>query len=230
MKIENQVAQAIQHLSYKSSRSAYSDLVDPSLGVTVLTLKTKRDDLSALKTMLEEEGNETTNKARVVGNIYQDFALKTKYQQESSIFALQKKILQEIEREIYDKYKLIRPAGIYEIPLLQRYDYRASSRKYAIPPHRDYKANVGLIAILLVCGPSLFSVTTKRRGGRVCAIQAREMDIILMRGYRFCDEKNRPIHFVEKIPKGIKRISLTFRMIGDKREDIQRMEKALRIP
>lgn len=214
-------------LSYLGDENTKSELL--SFGVTVLRLKGDRESFQPLRTELLAECNYDMERAPVIKDIYQNFSQKRVFRNMELIASLKEKIEREIGREVYEKFELIKPAGglSFELPNLQKYEYIETDSKFAIPPHVDYRACVEVIAILLLEGDSQFYVAEDRECNGERYVDAKPLDIILMRGYLFQGIETRPIHYIKKMKEGKVRVSLGFRMLGANQENIMKMERAL---
>ncbi len=220
----------IKGLTYKSSEVAKEELLDETNGVTVLSLISKEGS-EELRQVLLNECEYDMEGAPVIKSVYQDFSQKRHFKNNKIVLDLKERIEEEINREIYEKFGFSSKKPLsFDLPNLQKYEYVKSNASFAIPPHVDYKASVEVIAVLLLDGPSLFHIADDRECCNERMVDAMTMDIILMRGYGFQGIERRPIHYVKKIPQGVRRVTLGFRMLGDNQEDVDAMEKALHGP
>lgn len=219
----------VDSLSYCSDENAMSDLL--SFGVTVLHLKGDRKSFEQLRTELLAECDYDMERAPVIKDIHQNFSQKRIFKNIELIIKLKEKIEEEILQEVYEKFSFVPSGGLtFELPNLQKYEYIDTDSAFAIPPHVDYKACVEVIAVLLLEGDSQFYVAEDRECNGERYVDAKPLDIILMRGYGFQGIEKRPVHYIKKIQEGKVRTSLGFRMLGTNQEDIMKMERALHSP
>jgi hypothetical protein len=164
--------------------------------------------------------------APTVGDIHQHFAQKNIYEGKEYVECLTEALWKCIQKNVYEEVGVTFPNDCaYESPNMQVYTYNDGSEEYAIPPHRDFKASVGVVALLLVSGPSLFCVW--KESGELLEIEAVAGDVVLLRGYGYRGMTARPLHAVKKIPEGEFRVSMGFRMIGDDGDAVRRMKERL---
>lgn len=222
---------SISSLVYESSKDARFELLSEHIGVTVIRLVSDRGDAEEVRQLLLDECRHDMEQAPVIKSVHQNFSQKRVSKQNEQVTAFKEKLETLILNELYEKHGFIPTSGLhFESPNLQKYEYTETNSLFAIPPHVDYKACVEVIAILLLEGPSLFYIAEDRECKGEKGVEASVMDIILMRGYMFQGIEKRPIHYVKKIPKGVRRVTLGFRMMGDNQTDINNMEKALHSP
>lgn len=177
------------------------------------------------KVLMNESGVGVRD-APTVEDIHQHFAQKNTYEDKEYVKCLTGALWKCIQKNVYEDGGVTYPLGyLYESPNMQVYTYRENSEEYAIPPHKDFKASVEVVAIMLVSGPSLFCVW-KESGGQV-EVEATVGDVILLRGYGYRGMTTRPLHAVMKIPEGEHRVTLGFRMIGEDVGAVTRMNEKL---
>lgn len=226
------VLRIINTLAYECKDTDVRDLLNPDLGVTVLKPKVEvaMKDLCVLQSAILNEKNHDMRLSPNVGDIYQDFYQKVDFRDRRLIDALAERMGEIITDEVYKRWQLTPSVPImFDSAIIQYYALSKMRHPYAIPPHYDHKGFVEIVAIVLVEGEPLFFTAKDKFGNAETEVDAKPMDIILMRGYGFNGRDSRPIHYVKKIRERRGRTSLTFRIYSKNKEHLETIRKAFSI-
>jgi len=210
------IKEICKNFIYYMDKNNLEDLMDIDIGVTVLSPK---GDVANLLYEIKKEIILDMNLSECVGEVYQDFKQKSKFVN-YILFDTLRERLEENMNNLFELENKIK----FDCVILQEYEYIENENKYAMPPHRDQKGFVNLVIVLLVEGESNFYIAKDKSGLDEKYIDAKVGDLIVMRGYDFMNIKERPIHYVGKIQKGKRRVTLGFRQFTKDEKDLENIK------
>lgn len=217
----------IDNLDYGITQEGVHELLHGK-GAAKMSLLVPLIKARPLQEALQQERKVDMLPSPTIGIVYQDFTQKMDFQDVALIEKLENKLRKTLLEKLYVSYGL-QPVRIllFDSIILQHYPLVASKKSFAIPPHQDHKAFVELIVILLVEGGSYFYIAEDKHQKKEVYINAKPMDLIVMRGYDFAGKGDmRPVHYVKKIQGRGGRTSLTIRMLSKNKEHLATLEQA----
>lgn len=216
----------LDSLEYSIGESGIHELFHGK-GAAKASLITPFPKVKALQKMLLEEKNAGMLPSPTIGDIYQDFSQKLSFKEKKLIDDLKERLASIVLEQVYKRYGFQSAERLtFDSVIMQHYPLTEAVKPFAIPPHQDHRGFVEIVAILLIEGGSYFYVADDRHQKGELYINAKPMDLILMRGYNFAGRGDvRPVHYVKKVKSASGRTSLTFRVLSKDKEHLATLQK-----
>lgn len=219
----------LNSVSYEFTEHNLSEILDPDRGVTVVSPSGNVQELLGELLADAEKFNYAPAQAITTSGVFQKFTAFSDFPQEGLWFELGKKVSESLRLG----FGKLGRSDVFATPLdltdltLQYYPKSAPEEEYALSAHRDQSGFVNLVVVMLLKGPSAFSICKDRKGSvpiEPRAILAKPGDLNVMRAGAFAGGMTRPCHFVGRVDDECGRLSLAFRQISQDKNRIEKLE------
>jgi len=170
-----------------------------SSGAVAMPLLTKAE---VTELNIKAQSLQFTQRHNAPSGVIQNFSAVDCFDGDSSFLRIAG-VLSGALNHAFGKYNLFpEPINFTDLSL-QRYPVSGPDCQYAISPHRDHQNSINLVVVIVLGGSAPFYICDDRAGHNSQLISVKIGEMILMRGSRFGEPRNRtferPFHYVGRV-------------------------------